>query len=129
MPASRDRVRAGPALDAYLPLPFFPGSCNALQPSGHTQSGDKQDHAHNQEQEEQKLRNSRCRRGNTGEAKDRRDQRNYQKYNSPTQHNNSPPSSAYSCVLAILRARSVVAVVGRGAIHNVASSRIKFGPR
>jgi len=99
-----------------------------LQPFRHTQSGDKQDQADNQEQEEQKLRNSRCRRGDTGKAKDRRDQRNYQKDNCPTQHNN-PPFSAYSRVLAILRARSVAAVVGCGAIHNVANSRSKFGPR
>ena len=93
----KDPVRTGLNAEAELRLPairqsglnylFFQLS---LQPFRHTKPGDKQDQAHNQEQEEQKLRNSRCRRGNTREAKDRRDQRNYQKYNCPTQHNNSP---------------------------------------
>lgn len=108
----------------------------ALQPFRYAHPGNEQDHAHSEEQEEEKLRNSCCRRGNTGETKERRDQRDYQKYYRPTQHSNSPLLLAirnwWEVCVHTSRSGNLslpVSAANKPLRYNLASSRIKSGPR
>jgi hypothetical protein len=78
-----------------------------LEPFRHAHSGDKEHKANDHEQKKEKFRNSRRSRSNPGKSKERSYQCDHQKNNSPTQHNDPPPSLD-SPFTAILRAITVI---------------------